>query len=385
MMTDLTPITTALAELKTAAGKFTETRSAVTGLENRFDEMENRIEYAISKADRAATNRAVQPADQTIERRAVSDFVRTGRMELETRGLDATTNANGAVTLPKMMADQIVRAVFDMSPMARLARRVYIEEGSAFDQPIVTTLPGAEWVTDTGARSTQASPTFALATIPLQEISTLVPVTQRIIDDSHYDISGMLESVVVEKFGQASGKAIISGVGTTDPKGLLTYTTASTADATRAWFTTQHVATGAAGAFGASPVDNLIDLVYTLKAGHRQNATWLMNRRTAAQVRKVKDSTGQPIWTDGLAVGQPSALLGFPVELDEEMPDIAANSLSVAFGDFAAAYTVVGRTDMMMLRDPYSLKGSVMFYATMRIGGGLVNSEAVKFLKFATT
>ena len=385
MMTDLTPITTALAELKTAAGSFTETRSAVTGLENRFDEMENRIEYAISKADRAASNRAVQPADQTIERRAVSDFVRTGRMELETRGLDATTNANGAVTLPKMMADQIVRAVFDMSPMARLARRVYIEKGSAFDQPIVTTLPGAEWVTDTGARSTQASPTFALATIPLQEISTLVPVTQRIIDDSHYDISGMLESVVVEKFGQASGKAIISGVGTTDPKGLLTYTTASTSDATRAWFTTQHVATGAAGAFGASPVDNLIDLVYTLKAGHRQNATWLMNRRTAAQVRKVKDSTGQPIWTDGLAVGQPSALLGFPVELDEEMPDIAANSLSVAFGDFAAAYTVVGRTDMMMLRDPYSLKGSVMFYATMRIGGGLVNSEAVKFLKFATT
>jgi HK97 family phage major capsid protein len=385
MMTDLTPITTALAELKTAAGSFTETRSAVTGLENRFNEMETRIEYAIAKANGAASNRAVQPADQSIERRAVGDFVRTGRMELETRGLDATTNANGAVTLPKMMADQIVRAVFDMSPMARLARRVYIEEGSAFDQPIVTTLPGAEWVTDTGARSTQASPTFALATIPLQEISTLVPVTQRIIDDSHYDISGMLESVVVEKFGQASGKAIISGVGTTDPKGLLTYTTAATADATRAWFTTQHVATGAAGAFGASPVDNLIDLVYTLKAGHRQNATWLMNRRTAAQVRKVKDSTGQPIWTDGLAVGQPSALLGFPVELDEEMPDIAANSLSVAFGDFAAAYTVVGRTDMMMLRDPYSLKGSVMFYATMRIGGGLVNSEAVKFLKFATT
>ena len=384
-MNDLTPITTALAELKTAAGGFTETRSAVTGLENRFNEMETRIEYAISKANGATSNRAVQPADQSIERRAVGDFVRTGRMELETRGLDATTNANGAVTLPKMMADQIVRAVFDLSPMARLARRVYIEEGSAFDQPIVTTLPGAEWVTDTGARSTQASPTFALATIPLQEISTLVPVTQRILDDSTYDIGSMLEAVITEKFGQASGKAIISGVGTTDPKGLLVYPTASTADATRAWFTIQHVPTGAAGAFGSSPVDNLVDLVYTLKAGHRQNATWLMNRRTAAQVRKIKDSTGQPIWTDGLAVGQPSALLGFSVELDEEMPDIAANSLSVAFGDFAAAYTVVGRTDMMMLRDPYSLKGSVMFYATMRIGGGLVNSEAVKFLKFAAS
>lgn len=387
-MTDLATIGTALAELKMAATGFSDTRKAVGTMEEKMASLEQQLSLRPTRTEvlnGANMQSTLHGGDTMLERRAVGEFVRTGRMDFETKGLDATTSANGAVTLPKMMADQIVRAVFETSPMARLARRVYIQEGSAFDQPIVTTLPGAEWVTDTGARSTQTSPTFSLATIPLQEISTLIPVTQRIIDDSHYDIGGLVESVVVEKFGQSAGKAFISGVGTTDPKGLLTYTTALTADASRAWFTCQHVNTGVSAAFGASPTDNLIDLIYTLKAAHRQNAKWLMNRKTAAVIRKLRDSTGQLIWSDGLAAGQPSALLGFTVELDEEMPDIGVSTLSIAFGDFAAAYTVVGRTDLMMLRDPYSLKGSVLFYATMRIGGALINSEAVKFMRFAVS
>ena len=393
-MTDMTPVNTALAELKSAAVGLNETRQTVESLQAKMHNLETEIGLRPTRNEAVNLSRMVDSilgdtrgnnsGAISLERKAVGDFVRTGKMDLETRGWDATTAANGASTLPKMMADQIARAAFDLSPMARLARRVYITEGSSFDQPIVTTLPGAEWVTDTGARSAQTSPAFSLASIPLCEISTIVPVTQRLIDDSHYDIGAMVEGIIVEKFGQASGTAFIMGGGTTDPKGLLTYTTAATADAARAWFTLEHIPTGVAGGWAASnPADVLIDMVYKLKAKHRQNAKWLMNRKTAAAVRKFKDSQGNYLWVDGLALGQPNSLLGFAVELDEEMPDIAANSLSVAFGDFDAAYTVVARTNMNMLRDPYSTKGSILFYVTARFGGGLVNSQAVKLLKFS--
>ena len=130
------------------------------------------------------------------------------------------------------------------------------------------------------------------------------------------------------------------------------------------------------------PSDILIDVVHALNPRYRQGASFVMNASTLAEVRKFKDADGNFIWRPGLVEGQADTLLGYPVVESEDMPDIAADSLSVAFGNFERGYTIVERTGTRVLRDPYSNKPYVNFYATRRVGGAVVNSDAIKLLKF---
>ena len=142
--------------------------------------------------------------------------------------------------------------------------------------------------------------------------------------------------------------------------------------------------TGADGALPASGAsDVLIDLVHALKSGYRQNATWMMNRRVQAEIRKLKDADGNYLWQPAAAAGTRPTLMGFPVVEVENMPDVAAGSLSVAFGDFRRGYLVVDRAGVRVLRDPYSAKPYVLFYTTKRVGGGVQDFDAIKLLKFS--
>jgi HK97 family phage major capsid protein len=198
------------------------------------------------------------------------------------------------------------------------------------------------------------------------------------------DIETWLASEVQIVFAEQEGAAFISGNGTTQPKGILSYT--NVAEGSWAWGSIGYVASGAAGAFAASnPSDALLDLAYTPKQAYRANASWVMNCKVEAAIRKVKDTTGNYIWQPGLAAGQPATLFGFPVAVAEDMPDIAANSYSIAFGDFARGYLVVDRVGIRVLRDPYSAKPYVLFYTTKRVGGGVQNFEAIKLMKFAVS
>ncbi len=180
------------------------------------------------------------------------------------------------------------------------------------------------------------------------------------------------------------GKAFVSGTGVNQPLGFLTSPNATTSDGARAMGTLQVLGTGAAGAFPASnPADKLIDLVQTLRSPYRQGAVFVMNSATAAAVRKFKTADGAFMFQPSLAAGQPATLLGYPLIEAEDMPDIAAGSLSIAFGNFKAGYVIAERNATTILRDPYTHKPYVHFYATKRIGGQVVNSESIKLLKFA--
>ena len=155
-------------------------------------------------------------------------------------------------------------------------------------------------------------------------------------------------------------------------------------DAAWTWGKLGYVNTGAAGAFpAANPSDVLIDLVYALKSGYRQNAAFVMNRKTQSAIRKFKDAHGQYLWQPPAAAGQPATLLGFAVAEAEDMPNIAAGALALAFGDFRRGYLVVDRAGVRVLRDPYSAKPYVLFYTTKRVGGGVQDFDAIKLLKFA--
>jgi HK97 family phage major capsid protein len=314
---------------------------------------------------------------------ALAKYARAG-IEIH-NSISTAEPAEGGYTVTPVLSDTLRSKLHDVSAMARIVSRATLDQGNTWLQPINTDLAGATWVAEKGARNPNTAPTFEQASITLDELASLVPITQRAIDDSFYDLGGFLVQNMGSQFARSIGDALLNGDGDKKPNGLLSYDTTDEPDGVRDWFKLQHINTEAAGAFGTNGADKLIELAYSLRAPYRPNARWMMSRATASAIRKLKDSEGRYLWSDALFDGQPSTLLGHPVELDEFMPEIGTNALAIAFGDFAQCYTMIERPGLRLLRDPYTVKGSVLFYAYQRIGGGVINSEAVKFLRFGVT
>jgi HK97 family phage major capsid protein len=203
-----------------------------------------------------------------------------------------------------------------------------------------------------------------------------------LLEDSAVNIDEWLASEVEQTFAVQEGTAFVSGDGTNKPKGFLAYTTV--ANASWEWAKIGYVATGEAGDFPADdPSDVLVDLIYALKAGYRQNGHFVMNRKTQSAVRKFKDTGGAYLWQPPAAANGHATLMTFPLVEAEDMPDIAADSYAIAFGDFRRGYLIVDRQGVRVLRDPYSAKPYVLFYTTKRVGGGVQDFDAIKLLKFA--
>ncbi|ODN72428.1 Phage capsid family protein [Methylobrevis pamukkalensis] len=243
--------------------------------------------------------------------------------------------------------------------------------------------PAVGWAGETAARPQTAAPTLAELTYPTMELYAMPAATQTLLDDAAVDVDAWLADEVEQAFAAQEGAAFVSGNGVSKPTGFLSATLS--AEASWSWGTLGYVATGAEGAFAASdPGDALVDLVYALKAGYRQNATFVMNRRTQAAVRKLKDSDGAYLWQPPATAGARASLMSFPVAEVEEMPDIDDDETAIAFGDFRRGYLVVDRTGVRVLRDPYSAKPYVLFYTTKRVGGGIQDYDAIKLLKFGT-
>jgi HK97 family phage major capsid protein len=208
--------------------------------------------------------------------------------------------------------------------------------------------------------------------------------SQRLLDDAAFDIEGWLAGRIADKFARAEAAAFVSGDGVNKPTGFLDHP--KVADASWAWGSLGYVATGTAGDFNATnPADAIVDLVYALDASYRANGTFVMNSKTAGAVRKMKDADGRFLWSDGMAAGEPARLMGYPVLIAEDMPDIGAGAYAIAFGDFRAGYTIAERPDLRVLRDPFSAKPHVLFYATKRVGGDVSDFAAIKLLRFAVS
>jgi HK97 family phage major capsid protein len=208
---------------------------------------------------------------------------------------------------------------------------------------------------------------------------------QEFLDDAAVDIEAWLLNELDIIFGENEGDAFINGIGVERPRGILQYSIV--ANASYAWNSVGYIASGASGAFAASnPSDKLIDLVHALKQTYRNGAAFLMNDATLAGVRKLKDGQGNYIWApNGLTGGPSGVLLGYPVASDDNMPDIASNSYSIAFGNFKRGYQIVDRQGVTVMRDPFTAKPAVKFFVRKRVGGGIQNFEAIKLMKFATS
>ncbi len=218
---------------------------------------------------------------------------------------------------------------------------------------------------------------------PAMELYAMPAATATLLDDSAVNIDEWIAGEVETAFAEQEGTAFVTGDGTNKPTGFLSYTTV--AEASWAWDKIGYIVTGVDGAFPASDEsDILIDLVYALKAGYRQNAHWVMNRSSQAAVRKLKDDAGNYIWQPSAMAGQPATLMNFPIAESEDMPDIGSDEFAIAFGDFRRGYLIVDRRGVNVLRDPYTSKPYVLFYTTKRVGGGVQDFDAIKLLKFGT-
>jgi HK97 family phage major capsid protein len=302
----------------------------------------------------------------------------------EAKGMSVGVDPDGGYLVTPTLSEDMTKVMLEVAPFLGLPRTVELTQGDSFEEPVDREAAGYAWVGETQSRSETSSPKLGLFTCPLHELEAQPKATQKLIDTARINVMSWLSAKVGEAFAYGEVSAFFTGNGVSKPRGFLAYPTAATADSSRDWGTLQHIVTGVNGAFAATnPSDVLIDLLAALKPQYRAGAVWTMNRATAAVVRKFKDGQGRYLWTDSLVLGQPPMLLGYPVVEAEQMPDIATGSLSVAFGNFKKAYTIVRRLGVRFLADPYTDKPNVKLYSIERVGGGVNNSEAVKLLKFS--
>lgn len=313
-------------------------------------------------------------------------YLRKGLEEgFETKHLSVGVAGEGGLAVPLEIDQRIETTLKAISPIRSIADVVKV--GSSNYRKLVAVGGVASgWVSETAGRPETNTPAFNEIAPPMGEIYANPAATQAMLDDAMFDVEAWLANEIATEFAHAESVAFVTGDGNNRPKGFLTYPIASTGDATRPFGTLQYVPSGAKGAFApASPADRLIDLVHALRSPYRQGAVWVMNSNTISMIRKLKDSTGDFIWRNGLQEGEASTLLGYPVVEVDAMPDVADNSLSIGFGQFRSAYVVAERGETAVLRDPYSNKPFVHFYATRRVGGALVNSEALKLMRFSVS
>ncbi|HRO16132.1 MAG TPA: phage major capsid protein [Paracoccus sp. (in: a-proteobacteria)] len=374
------------AGLKGAMAEFvSELRIFRENVETKLQAQEHRM----TMLDRKTAFRGRSPLAQAAEieaphQKAFAAYLRRGDdsalrgLALEEKAMASSTDA-GYLAAPQI--SEGVQAVLRTTGSLRALANVVQVESASYEVLMDKTDIGSGWASETAATAETDSPQIEKVQIPLHELAAMPKATQRLLDDASFDLESWLAERIAEKFARAEAAAFVSGNGVDKPRGLLSYGSAPNATATEAQI--GHVSTGVSGDFAASaPANALIDLVYALGAPYRANAAFVMNSRVAGMVRKLRDGDGRYLWTDTLAAGEPARLLGYPVMISEDMPNPAANSKSIAFGDFRQAYTIAERPDLRILRDPFSAKPHVLFYATKRVGGGLVDPRAVKLLNF---
>lgn len=323
----------------------------------------------------AAQGEKESKGDSKELKNAFQKFLRKGDDRMspeELKALSGGTDADGGYLVRPELSDAVIQKVFESSPMRALAS-VQLIGTDVLD--IITDLDEAAsgWVLETAARAATGTPQVGKLQIQTHELYANPASTQKLLDDAMFDAEAWLTAKVAEKFARDEATAFISGDGTGKPKGILAYAAGTGAGQI------EQVVSGNAALVTA---DGLVDLVFALKEAYAKNASFLMRRATVKAIRKLKDSNGNYLWSPGLS-GTPATILDRPVVEAADMPAVAANALAIAFGDFKQAYQIVDRVGIRVLRDPYTNKPYVHFYTTKRVGGGVVNFEALKIQKIS--
>lgn len=364
--------------------KVDKINAAITETDAKIKARCDELEAKLNRMAVSAGNGGVDPIIAEHSG-AFMNFVRRN----QTNGLDAlevkallTTQSDpdGGYMVPQEIETSIDRILALNSVMRQIAtvRAVGAQEYKKF---INVGGAGAGWVGEEDTRTETATPTLKELGFTNGTLYAFPFTTQDLLDDASFGVESWLSDEVGIAMAEMEGAALINGNGVKKPRGVLNYD--KIANANYAWGKLGYIAGGKTTTL--EDTDKLIDLIHSLKAGYRQNAAFLMNSLSVAALRKLKNGDGDYIWQPGLTAGAPSVLLGHAVKEDDNMPDIGAGTYPIAFGDFKRGYVITDRMGVRVLRDPYTVKGKIGFYATKRVGGGIQNFEALKLLKIHTS
>jgi len=373
-----------LAEVERKAAPDVVTSEKVDRIARSLDEHKRAMDQAILRLNRPILGRPDGLTTKSDHATAFEAYVRSGDDRhlrgLESKAMSYGSGQDGGYLVPDELEAAIGRRLAQISPIRGIAS-VRQVAGAVLKKPYSLTGPATGWVAETAARPQTASATLAELQFPTAELYAMPAATASLLEDAAVDLDQWISAEIETAFAEQEGAAFVNGDGITKPTGFLTCP--RVAEAIWHWGKIGTVATGVSGALPASdPSDVLIDLVYALKAGYRQNAAFVTNRRTQATIRKLKDADGNYLWQPPAQPGGRAMLMGFPLVEAEDMPDIGAGTAPIAFGDFARGYLVVDRTGVRVLRDPYTAKPYVLFYTTKRVGGGVQDFDAIKLLTF---
>lgn len=285
----------------------------------------------------------------------------------------------GGYLAPTEWDRSIIDKLVLVSPMRQLASVQQIST-NGFTKLVNLKGTGSGWVGEAAERTETNTPEFGSLTFTTGELYANPAATQGMLDDSAINLEAWLAGEVEQEFAKQEGLAFVSGNGTNKPQGLLNYATGGTAAAAHPLGAIEVVGSGAVGGITS---DALLDLIFALPTAYTLGARFAMNRSTEGRLRKLKDGQGNYLWQPSAQAGAPATLNGYPITEVPDMPDVAANALSVAFGNFPRTYLIVDRVGVRVLRDPFSKKPFIQFYTTKRVGGGLLTPEPMKFLKIA--
>ena len=330
-------------------------------------------------------------AEQTEHRKAFGKFLRKGDDQglddIQRKAMNTGSDPDGGYLVIAEMDRAIDRIAPTVSPMYRIANVVTIGT-KKYEKLVKKTGMAMRRVAEGGTGGETTEPGYAKISIEVHTAEVEPWVHNETLEDAFVDLEADLADEAGIAFAEGAGSEFISGNGVGTARGILSYT--NVANASYSWGNVGYVVSGASGAFkttsaSVNPADALIDLVHALKAKYRTGAVWLMNSATAGVVRKLKDNDARHVWIDSLINGQPSLLLGYPVEIDDNMPDIGAGTYAIAFANFKRAYSIVNRNGTVLIRDPFTAKGTTKFNFRRRFGGGITHFEACKLMKFATS
>lgn len=353
--------------------------TAIAELQSDVAEVKSRLDKVSRAAARPAIGGPAQANGDAEVKSFVDSYLRRGR-ESEIKSLNGASPSEGGYAIPRAIDAMIATELTSISPIRAIAQ--VVQTGTAGYRKLVATGGVASgWVSEVAPRPGTDTPEFAEIAPPSGDLYANPAASQAMLDDAAFDIEAWLANEIALEFARAEGAAFVQGSGINQPAGFLNAPTASTADGARAFGQVQYIGSGNATGLGNAVDGKLIDLIHALKSGYRQGACFVMNSATLARVRKLKTADGAFLWQPGMVEGQPDRLLGYPVVEAEDMPDVAAGAVPIAFGNFRHGYLIAEHGATKVLRDPFTNKPFVHFYATRRLGGQVLDSSAIKLLK----
>ncbi len=361
--------------------KLAEQVEGLNGKLTELDELKSGLEAELKELKRPGKTGGSKSKEALQHKEAFTRFMRkgdeSGLRELEQKALSTGSDEDGGYAIPEELDRSLLDLQRDSVVMRQEANVITIGGG---EYKKLVNLHGASsgWVGEEEVRPKTNTPKLSQIVPFMGEIYGNPQATQKMLDDPFFNVEEWLNSELQLEFAEKEEAAFTKGDGSNKPKGWMAYANTEEQDDVRAFGKLQSIRSGNAADISA---DSVLQLIYTLKKAYRMGAKFMMNNNSLFKVRTLKDGDGNYLWRPGLELDQPSTLAGYGIAENEEMPDVAADSMPIGFGNFMRGYTIVDRMGTRILRDPYTNKPFVGFYTTKRTGGMLTDSQAIKLLQ----